>query len=84
MKIFQDVSNIGQLDGQDSIVSDTTNSDDQNNDDTEYATDEEVFSEPIPANLFPIPNQVTIRGEPIPLQVGLRDLTLSSLPLFSC
>ena len=60
MEIFQDVSNIGQLDGQDSIVSDTTNSDDQNNDDTEYATDEEVFSEPIPANLFPIPNQVTI------------------------
>ena len=62
MKHFKDISNIGQLDGQDSIVSDTSNHDDQSGDDTEYATDDESFSEPIPANLHPVPNQMTNQG----------------------
>ena len=82
MKYFKDISNIGQLDGQDSIVSNSTNHSDQSSVDTEYATDDEACSEPIPANLNPVPSQMTNQGEPITLEVGSTKLSLSSMPLF--
>ena len=82
VKLFEDISNIGQLDGQDSIVSDATDQNDESSVDTEYATDDEACSEPIPANLHPLTSQMTNQGEPITLEVGSTNLSLPSLPLF--
>ena len=40
-------------------------------DDTEYTSENEAFSDPIPANLFLSPDQHCLPGEPPDLQVGL-------------
>ena len=84
-KIDQNISNLSnilQLDGQDSIVDSSLNSDNQSSDNTNYDTDEELYSEPIPANLFPTPNQEFDPRKPVTLDVGLNNQRSSSLPLF--
>ena len=88
-----DLSNIRQLDGGDSIntISDCSNNnsinsdvssdDDSNLSDTEYDTEDEVFPEPVPANLTPLPGQALLPGQPIKLDVKQKDQHSSYLPL---
>ena len=86
-----DLSNIRQLDGGDSIhnmsgsndslTTDVSSDDDSNLSDTEYDTEDELFPEPIPANLSPTPGQVLLPGQPIKLDVKQKNHNSSYLPL---
>ena len=73
---------INQLDGNASSISVNSSDDDTDSDDsTDYETEDEAFSQPIPANLVPIFGQVLNPGEPIKLDVNLKQNQSSSLPL---
>ena len=48
---------------------------------TEYDTEDEVFPEPIPANLSPIPGQSVSPGQPIKLDINSKKGQSSNLPL---
>ena len=50
-------------------------------DGTHYDTDDEAFSEPIPANLHPVPGQDVLPGQPITMDVNQRYDQPSYLPL---
>ena len=78
------VSNIDQLDGNDSVVSDNL-SDDSLSDDSflNYDTDDEVDPILDPAVLAPVPNQVPVQGQPVQLEVVL-DASTQPSPLPLC
>ena len=62
----------------------TENSSDDNDDSldsTNYDTEDEALSEPIPANLSPVPGQDVHPGQPIMLDVNLDHGQSSNLPL---
>ena len=67
---------IVQVDGNESIEIESLgeDSDDNSTDDvldsTQYETDEEALSDPIPANLHPVPNQTIFAGKPIKLDIN--------------
>ena len=68
----------------DSIINTSTSSyglsDDDESDDTIYDTEDEAFSEPIPANFSPTPGQNVVPGQPINFDVNLSDRS-PSMPL---
>ena len=68
-----------QVDGNASFISsDSDNSDD----DTIIDTDDEVDSQPIPANFFPVPDQIVLPGQPLQFDVNLStDNKSSFIPL---
>ena len=59
------MSDIDQLDGNDSIVSDSSSDDSF----LDYETDDEVDPILDPVVLAPVPNQVPVQGQPIQLDV---------------
>ena len=83
---------ITQLDGNVSVVSsaddndnssvfDTTKSDDNDEpSDSEYETEDEAFSDPIPANFFPVSEDVK-HGQPTKLELNMKENLSSCLPL---
>ena len=81
------ISNIGQVDGNVSDLSKIDDSliDDEDSDDSSnssiYDTEDEAFSDPIPANLFPVPGQNVPAGQPIRLDVNMNHNQSSNLPL---
>ena len=78
------VSDIDQLDGNDSVVSDSL-SDDSLSDDSflNYDTDDEVDPILDPAVLAPVPNQVPVQGQPVQLEV-VADVSAQPSPLPLC
>ena len=58
-----------------------SSSDDDSLDSTVYDTEDEAFSDPIPANLCPVPGQDVQPGEPIRLDVNQNHGQSSNLPL---
>ena len=77
-------SNIIQLDGNISDTSDVTivsdDDQDQSNDSTDYETEDEAFSEAIPANFSPIQGQNVVLGQPLIFDINQSEPP-SSLPL---
>ena len=77
-------SNIIQLDGNISDTSDVTivsnDVQDQSNDSTDYETEDEAFSEAIPANFSPIQGQNVVLGQPFIFDIDQSEPP-SSLPL---
>ena len=75
-----------QLDGNVSVDSSADGKDDSINDnndepsDSEYGSEDEAFSDPIPANLFPVSEDVA-PGQPIKLDLNMKDNLSSNLPL---
>ena len=76
------------MDGNDSVDSDNSSNDaidEDGNDDsdmTEYDTDDEVHSEPVPANLKPVPGQHVHPSQPLLFDVDVEeDAQPSSVPL---
>ena len=59
---------------------DISNSDIEDSD-TEYDTDDEPFSEPIPVNLFPVSEENHPPNQPIKLEVNLKEEISTYLPL---
>ena len=59
----------------------STDSSDGSSDDTDYDTEDEAFSEPIAANLAPVPGQIVSPGQPITLDVCDNEVSQSNLPL---
>ena len=88
-------SNIAQLDGNDISENlssyddnhsdgenyDVSSDDNDESDDTEYDTEDEAFSEPIPANLTLVPGQQYRPGQPVRLDVNVEKEMNSYLPL---
>ena len=50
-------------------------------DSTQYETDDEALSDPIPANLHPVPNQTISAGKPIKLDINQNVSQSQNLPL---
>ena len=71
-----------QVDGNVSDMSDgsSDNSHDSSNS-TLYDTEDEAFSDPIPANLAPVPGQNVPDGQPIRMDVNMNHNQSSNLPL---
>ena len=70
------VSVVSSVDGKDDSISD----DNDESSDSEYETEDEAFSDPIPANLFPVSEDIT-PGQPIKLDLNMKDNLSSNLPL---
>ena len=58
---------INQLDGN---ITDITDDSDDSSTSTLYDSEDEAFSDPIPANLSPDPDQILSQGQPIRLHVN--------------
>ena len=71
-----------QVDGNVSEVSDSTDEDNDSNQSSlsNYETDDEVDSEPVPANLAPVPGQDVAPGQPQIFDVGRYEF-ISAPPL---
>ena len=69
--------NIIQLDGEDDI---SANDDDDTSDDTIYGTEDEAFSESIPAVFSPVEGQDATQGEALRFDANLSE-KLHSIPL---
>ena len=73
---------IVQVDGNVSDVSESSSDDSHDtSNSTLYDTEDEAFSDPIPANLAPVPGQNVPAGQPIRLDVNMNHNQSSNLPL---
>ena len=81
----QDITNIVQIDGNETELSSDVDCDDVMSevsaDDTNYETDDELDPCLSQANLFPVPGQIPIPGVPLKFDVNMNDDVTSFLPL---
>ena len=73
------MSDIQQQDGNDSVISESESSSDE----SDYDTEDEVDPTPDPVILTPVPNQMSVQGQPIQLEV-VSDINSQPSPLPLC
>ena len=78
---MRDIDDVNVMDKMHVNESEDENTDDTTDDDSIYDTEDELDSQPIPANFFLVPNQTHVVGQPVQLDVEVLDLKNSRLPL---